>query len=242
LAQEHCRKRTTFQPLASQPVTLRALGRGRWRYQGCRTRYLKTDYLRIIRRIRFHAVIQAPQSSELPADWLDAQVRLRGVCWTDVDRENKPAGFTLYLPGTNTMSMLTAGSSNTFSLPLLSDSQRIELHYQSDRRVKFSGTVLFHSPAGEVFFTDRAGPIQARLLAPLAKASPNGVYFDRPAIKPLSPGTQIELVGAPKDTAFAHPFCRTPNFASLVKVARHRMWKSHHVKRYRDVTTGLWSP
>jgi signal transduction histidine kinase len=153
--------------------------------------------------IRFHAIIQSPESSTLPADWLDANVRLRGVCWTDVDRENKPAGFTLYLPGTNTISFLRNGSSNIFSAPLLSERDRNDLKRQSDRRVKLSGVVLFQSPAGEIFFQDATGPVQARLLVPLAKASPNGHYLERPQVSALAPGTEIQLVGAPREAAFA---------------------------------------
>jgi hypothetical protein len=153
--------------------------------------------------IRFHAVVQFPESSTVPADWLDAKVRLRGVCWTDVDRENKPAGFTLYLPGTNTITFLRNGSSNIFSTPVLANDERNNLKHQSDRRVKLAGVVLFHSPAGEIFFQDRAGPVQARLLVPLAKASPNGTYLERPQLSPLAPGTEIELVGAPKEAVLA---------------------------------------
>lgn len=153
--------------------------------------------------IRFHAVIQSPESSTLPADWLDAKVRLRGVCWTDVDRENKPAGFTLYLPGTNTITFLRNGSSNIFSAPTLADSERNNLQRQSDGRVKLAGVVLFHSPAGEIFFQDRTGPVQARSLVPLAKASPNGIYLERPQLAALAPGTEIELIGAPREAAFA---------------------------------------
>jgi len=153
--------------------------------------------------IRFHAVIQSPEFSTVPADWLDAKVRLRGVCWTDVDRENKPAGFTLYLPGTNTITFLRNGSSNIFSVPILTESERTNLNRQSDRRVKLAGVVLFHSPAGEIFFQDKTGPIQARLLVPLAKASPNGIYLERPQLAALEPGTEIELVGAPREAAFA---------------------------------------
>jgi len=153
--------------------------------------------------IRFHAVIQSPESSVLPADWLSARVRLRGVCWNDVDRENKPAGFTLYLPGTNTIEFVTGGSSNVFAMPELTQSERGNLRRQSDQRAKFSGVVLFHSPAGELFFQDKEGPIQARLLVPLAKASFNGAYIQRTPTPPLSPGTKIELVGAPRDAAYA---------------------------------------
>jgi signal transduction histidine kinase len=38
---------------------------------------------------------------------------------------------------------------------------------------------------------------------PLAKASPNGIYLERPRLSPLAPGTEIELVGAPREAAFA---------------------------------------
>src|SRR5436309_7739414 len=59
--------------------------------------------------LRFHAVIQPFPGSSLPVEWLDARVALRGVCWTDVDAENKPTGFTLYVPGTNYLLVLRPG-------------------------------------------------------------------------------------------------------------------------------------
>src|SRR5262249_3356676 len=110
---------------------------------------------------------------------------------------------TLYMPDTNAITFLRNGSSNLFSKPGIAENERSDFLRQSDTRAKFSGTVLFHSPAGEIFFQDNKGPIQARLLVPLAKASPNGIYVERPQVSTLAPGTQIELVGAPKDAAFA---------------------------------------
>ena len=153
--------------------------------------------------IRFHAVIQPYPDPEIPVDWLDAQVRLRGICWTDTDRENKPAGFTLYVPGPSHLSLVRPGSSNIFSLPALSPEARAGLNRQSDRRVRLSATVVFHSPDGLLFLQDETGPFQARLLAPLAKAHPYGLYLERPSLARLTPGTRIELVAAPTDAAFA---------------------------------------
>ena len=60
--------------------------------------------------LRFHAVMQPCPDTTLPTDWLDARVELRGVCLTDVDRENKPMGFTLYTPDTNQVTFLHPGA------------------------------------------------------------------------------------------------------------------------------------
>jgi len=153
--------------------------------------------------IRFHAVMQSAPGAALPVDWLDAQVRLRGVCWNDVDRENKPAGFTLYMTGTNQMITVRKGSSDIFAAPPLTAAARNDLHRQSDRRVKLSGTVVFHSDDSLLFLQDESGSFQARLLAPLARAHPEGLYVERPLVSRLRPGTRIELVGASLETVFA---------------------------------------
>jgi signal transduction histidine kinase len=47
------------------------------------------------------------------------------------------------------------------------------------------------------------GPLQARLLVPLAKINPKGLYLDRPRITSLPAGTRVELVGAPTNSALA---------------------------------------
>jgi signal transduction histidine kinase len=152
--------------------------------------------------IRFHAVIQSYPEPSIPTDWLDAKVQLRGICWTDVDRENKPAGFTLYLPDASQLTVLKPGSSNIFGLPAVTPAARASLTHQSDQRLRMSGTVLFQSAEGLIFLRDETGPFQARPLAPLAKANPYGLYLDRAPVPRLAPGTRVEVVGAPTDTAF----------------------------------------
>src|ERR1043166_7630387 len=69
--------------------------------------------------LRFHAVVQPFSGSALPEEWLEARVSLRGVCWTDVDAENKPTGFTLYVPGTNYLLVLRPGERDIFRQPVL---------------------------------------------------------------------------------------------------------------------------
>jgi len=64
--------------------------------------------------LRFHAVIQPMPGQAVPVEWVDARVLLHGVCWADVDAENKPTGFTLYVPGTNQVTFLHAGETNIF--------------------------------------------------------------------------------------------------------------------------------
>jgi signal transduction histidine kinase len=153
--------------------------------------------------LRFHAVMQPCSDTTLPTNWIDARVELRGVCSTDVDREHKPMGFTLYMPGTNGITFLSPKPVDPFDQPALSVRSNPKMRRQSDERVKIVGTILFQSPAGSIYLRTDTGAAEARLLVPLARAGPKGRYLDRPLVPALRPGTRVEVVGAPTDTAFA---------------------------------------
>jgi signal transduction histidine kinase len=164
--------------------------------------------------LRFHAVIRPFPSVTLPAHWLDARVILRGVCWTDVDAENKPTGFTLYVPGTNHIFVLHAGETNIFDQPTLPMNLHPELRRQSDSRVKVSGVVAFHSLSGHLYLQDEGGAVRARLLVPLARGNPQARYIERSPVTPLHPGERVEVAGAPTATTFA-PLLQDAEFRRL---------------------------
>src|SRR5207245_8661371 len=118
--------------------------------------------------------------SSLPVEWLESRGALRGVCWTDVDAENKPTGFTLYVPGTNHMFFQPPGERDIFRQPALPLSSQPELRRQSDARVKVIGTVAFHSLSGYVYLEGEDGAVRARLLVPLSRGNPQARYVERP--------------------------------------------------------------
>jgi signal transduction histidine kinase len=153
--------------------------------------------------LRFHAILQPFPGMDLPLEWVDARVVLRGVCWTDVDAENKPVGFTLYVPGTNHVAFEHPGQRDLFNQPALSLASHPELRRQSDARVKVAGVVTFQSPSGHLFLQGDGGALHARLLVPLARAHPHARYIERPPAPPLRPGERVELLGAPTAAVFA---------------------------------------
>jgi signal transduction histidine kinase len=163
---------------------------------------------------RFHAVIQPFLETAAPVEWLEARVLLRGVCWTDVDAETKPIGFTLFVPGTNCVSIVRPGERNLFDRPGLPANLHPELHRQSDSRVKVTGVVTYQSPSGYVYLESEGGPIRARLLVPLARGNPQGRYYERPPNAPLRPGTRVELLGAPTATMYS-PLLQDAEFRSV---------------------------
>lgn len=150
--------------------------------------------------MRFHAIMQPCLDTTLPTNWIDARVELRGVCLTDMDRENKPMGFTLYSPGTNRITFVRPTASDVFSQPALSTDK---IRRRSDDRIKVAGTVLFQALGGTIYLRTDTGGVEARPLVPLARAGPRSRHLDRPAVPLLHPGMRIELVGAPTDAAFA---------------------------------------
>src|SRR5258705_3057958 len=153
--------------------------------------------------LRFHAVMQPCPDASLPTNWIDARVELRGVCSPDVDRESKPIGFTLYMPGTNEITFVSPKSIDPFHQPALSVKSDPKIHHQSDDRLKVAGTVLYQSPGGTIYLRTDTGAVEARLLVPLAHAGPKGRYLDRPPLPSLCPGTRVEVVGAPTEVPFA---------------------------------------
>jgi hypothetical protein len=171
--------------------------------------------------LRFHAVIQPFTSSTLPVDWLDARVALRGVCWTDVDAENKPTGFTLYVPGTNHVLFLQAGVPDIFRQPAIPSNSPGELLRQSDTRMKVVGTVAFQSPSGYVYLQRDDGAVRARLLVPLARGNQQARYVERPPVIPLRPVNALKSL-VPQRWHISLRFCRTQNFGGSVLILNPR--------------------
>jgi signal transduction histidine kinase len=164
--------------------------------------------------LRFHAVIQPFPGSTLPIEWLDARLLLRGVSWTEVDAENTPTGFTLYVPGTNQVFVARQGAHGIFQQPTLPLNLQPELRRQSDARIKVAGVVAFHSLGGYVYLQDEGAAVRARLLVPLAHRSPVGKYLERPASISLRPGDRIEVVGAPTAAVF-EPLLQDAEFRQI---------------------------
>jgi signal transduction histidine kinase len=153
--------------------------------------------------VRFHATVHTFPGAELPVQWLEARVRLRGVCSTELDSENQPRGFTLLVPGAASVTVVRSVSTNFFeTLPTLSSASP-ELRRPSDERVRVSGRVLFQSLGGNVFLEDSYGAMRARLLSPLAWGNPQARHVERVSPAPLRPGERIELVGSPAASVFA---------------------------------------
>lgn len=141
-----------------------------------------------------------------PLDLLEARVLLRGVCEVGVDFSGRPTHARLLLNDTNSIEILRPGNTNTFVRPLVGPGDYRERRAPSEDRIKLVGTVLFHSGAGRLFCRDTAGAFQAEQLAPLVLRGTRMVGIDRPPVEHLQPGDQIELVGAPAESAFAPRF------------------------------------
>ena len=153
-------------------------------------------------RWQFHALVALTNALPLPRDWLDAKIRLRGVCWTETDRENKPSAFRIYCAGTNQITFLEAGHADGFAIPLVSPAELRRHTNNSDARIRVTGTVLMHSPGRRLYLQDDLGPVRTRLLLPLLRGNSTASYVDRPHLVPLVPGDRVEVIAAPTATAY----------------------------------------
>jgi PAS domain S-box-containing protein len=153
-------------------------------------------------RWQFHVIITLTNSMPLPLDWLDAKVRLRGVCWTETDRENKPSGFRIHCAGTNQITLLEPGRADVFAAPFVSPTELRRRTTNSDARIRVAGTVLMHAPGRRLYLQDELGPVRTRLLLPFLRGSSAITYVERPYLAPLEPGDRVEVIAAPAATAY----------------------------------------
>ncbi|MBI5383582.1 MAG: HAMP domain-containing histidine kinase [Verrucomicrobia bacterium] len=148
----------------------------------------------------------------LPLDLLDARVQLQGVPWVDVGYERRPFGFKLHQPGTNCIRVLTSGRAAIFERPSCAVQSLRQFAGDRNARVKVTGVVTLHSPAGWLCLQDGTGGLFARQLAVLPRDDdPRGRFLERDQPQ-LQPGDRIELVGAPLDD---RPFAPTMDDAEF---------------------------
>src|ERR1019366_5210854 len=154
----------------------------------------------------FHFQVWCTQKADmpLPADLLDARVRLRGVSWTRVDTARRPIGFGFHQPGTNCITVLQPGRADVFNGNAQNISNLRAPAGNPDTRAKVAGVVTLFSPAGWLCLQDETGSLTARLWQPLVRdEDPHAKFLqrDQPA---LVPGDCIELVGTVREgSAFA---------------------------------------
>ncbi len=153
-------------------------------------------------RWQFHVIIALTNAMPLPIDWLDARIRLRGVCLTETDRENKPSGFRIHSTGTNQITILEPGHADVFAAPTVSPSELRRRTTNSDARIRVVGTVLMHTPGRRLYLQDDLGPVRTRLFLPFLRASTSVTYVERPYLMDLEPGDRVEVVAAPSATDY----------------------------------------
>jgi signal transduction histidine kinase len=153
-------------------------------------------------RWQFHTIIALTNALQLPLDWLDAKIRLRGVCLTEADRENKPTAFRIHCVSTNQITILETGRADVFAAALASPTELRRRTTNSDARIRIVGTVLMHSPGRRLYLQDDLGPVRTRLLLPLLRTSTSVTYVERPHLTPLEPGDRVEVVAAPAATDY----------------------------------------
>lgn len=145
-----------------------------------------------------------PDEFPLPLNLLDAKVRVQGISWPDVTYERRPFGFKLHMPSTNYLQVLKHGSADIFSAESRTIASLRRFKGDRDTRVKVTGVVTAHSPAGWIALKDDTGTLIARQLAPLPRDDDPRAQFIKRDQPPLQPGDRIELVGAPvPDRPFA---------------------------------------
>jgi PAS domain S-box-containing protein len=151
------------------------------------------------RQTRFRIIVNDQAGfPSLPADWLDARVRVQGLCWTDYDTAGHPGGFSMRLSSTNAIQLLSPGNSNLFDRLLHTAVSLPTLGNETEARIRLQGSVIARLPGGTIFLRDSSGALEAKPLLPLPRTDLAGLHLDFPPALAVVPGDQLELVGAPR--------------------------------------------
>jgi signal transduction histidine kinase len=120
-----------------------------------------------------------PWQSNLAQDWVDAKIRLRGVCGANFNAKNQQVGAQIYVPSSDEITVTAAATASEPSLAPIDQLQRFGSPYSFGHRVKVAGTVTAVMPGRGFYLRDASSGLSV---------------LTRQEIK-LSPGDRVETIG-----------------------------------------------
>jgi hypothetical protein len=119
----------------------------------------------------------------VPSQFVDAQLRIRGVCGASFTPTNQMVGVVLFVPSLNQISVVEPTKFNPFAAPATSvgNLQRFGLGSTSGHRVKVAAVVTAVLHNGGIYVKDPTGSI----------------YVETTQDAGLKPGDRIEALGFP---------------------------------------------
>ncbi len=130
----------------------------------------------------------------IPAEWLDAELELRGLSWPVRNSNARASGFHFHVANTNFLTVLTPGVRGRFDRPLLTCAEAARVPQEWRSRVRISGTVTVHRPGVGFYVDDGTGVIYVELLQPLPVSAGNLSMEHEPQTG-LRPGDRVEVIG-----------------------------------------------
>jgi PAS domain S-box-containing protein len=110
----------------------------------------------------FKAIMVESADKKDSANLVNALVRVRGACSSDINERHQLMGFTLHVPGADRIEVLEPASADPFSIRaiLTRDVARFDPAAVAGRRIKVSGVVTLKLPGQGFFLQDDSGGIR----------------------------------------------------------------------------------
>ena len=150
---------------------------------------------------RTHQVqVRVGKDFRLPRHWIDAEMEVRGLCWTATDSRGRAYGFTIYAADTNLLSIQKLGPTNAYDRPLQRLSMIAATKTNTSVRARVQGVVTHYSSVGQLYIEADGVPAQVLVMNPIYQGDREGEFIDRPKLPMMKAGDRIELVGAVSTT------------------------------------------
>lgn len=150
----------------------------------------------------FGAAVQT-FAGPLPADWLDAEVEITGLCAATYNPAGRVNGFRFHTTMTQFVKILRPGIADLGDRPLLSIAAAASQPRAWQPRHRIAGTVTLHRGI-DLYVQDETGVMHANLLTLLDKP-PAAEGLPHDATAQFQPGDRVEVIGARENWFFLAP-------------------------------------
>lgn len=129
----------------------------------------------------------------MPRNWIDAEIEIDGLNWTETDLASRPIGFRLHVPSPASIRVIQPGHDDPYLRTLVTSAELRRRTTGSDSRVRVKGLVMaVDSGLKQIFLRDEVGTMKLQVIPSLS-----GWYLANNSIRFASTFQEVRLPASP---------------------------------------------